>query len=282
MRPAKKRIPLKKVKALVLTGNGINCEREMAHACKMAGADVVDIVFLYDLLSGEVRLDDYHFLNLPGGFLDGDDLGSAKAGAHRLKYARIGGRGERLEESILRFIREGKLILGVCNGFQLMVKAGLLPALSGRYGEQEVTLTCNESGRFEDRWVGLKVDPASPCIFTRGLERLYLPVRHGEGKFIPRDGEVLEEMRKKRLVALQYADPVTQKPTEKYPLNPNGSVEGIAGICDETGRLFGLMPHPEAYLDFVNHPRWTREKVPEEGMGLAIFRNAVEHIRRDL
>ena len=140
-----------KVKAIVLAGNGTNCEMEMAHACRIAGADQVDIVFLYDLLSGEVKLDDYHFLNLPGGFLDGDDLGSAKAMAHRLKHAKIAGSGERLEEVILRFIGQGKLILGICNGFQLMVKSGLLPGLRGNYGTQEVTLTFNDSGRFEDR-----------------------------------------------------------------------------------------------------------------------------------
>jgi phosphoribosylformylglycinamidine synthase len=273
---------MKKVKSIVLAGNGINCEMEMAHACRLAGSEVVDIVYLYDILSGEVKLDDYHFLNLPGGFLDGDDLGSAKAMAHRLKYAKIAGSGERLEEVIFRFIKQGKLILGVCNGFQLMVKAGLLPGFDGNYGQQEVTLTFNESGRFEDRWVYLKVNPGSPSIFTRGLKGIYLPVRHGEGKFIPRDEAVLAELEGKNLIALQYSDSEYQKPTMEYPLNPNGSVSSIAGISDETGRIFGLMPHPEAYLSFVNHPRWTREKVPEEGMGLAIFRNAVEYIRKNL
>ncbi len=273
---------MKKVKSIVLAGNGINCEMEMAHACKLGGADVVDIVYIYDLLSGEVKLDDYHFLNLPGGFLDGDDLGSAKAMAHRLKYAQIAGTGERLEDAILRFVGEGKLILGVCNGFQLMVKAGLLPGLGRSYGKQAVTLTFNDSGRFEDRWVYLKVNPGSPAIFTKGLKGLYLPVRHGEGKFIPRDEGVLAEMEKKNLIALQYSDAASQKPTMEYPLNPNGSLSAAAGISDETGRLFGLMPHPEAYLSFVNHPRWTREKVPEEGMGLALFRNAVEYISRNL
>ena len=273
---------MKKVKALVLAGNGINCETEMAHACKLGGADGVDIVYIYDLLSGEVKLDDYHFLNLPGGFLDGDDLGSAKAMAHRLKYARIAGSGERLEEGILRFIREGKLILGVCNGFQLMVKSGLIPGLGGNFGQQTVTLTFNDSGRFEDRWVYLKVNPDSPSIFTKGIKGLYLPVRHGEGKFIPRDEEVLAQLARKNLIALQYSDPNYQSPTMEYPLNPNGAVAAIAGISDETGRLFGLMPHPEAYLYFVNHPRWTREKVPEEGMGLAVFRNAIDYIRKNL
>jgi phosphoribosylformylglycinamidine synthase len=273
---------MKKVKALVLAGNGINCEMEMAHACKLGGADVVDIVYLYDLLSGEVGLDDYHFLNLPGGFLDGDDLGSAKAMAHRIKYAPIAGTGEGLEKAILRFIHQGKLILGVCNGFQLMVKAGLLPGLGGSYEKQAVTLTFNDSGRFEDRWVYLRVNPNSPSVFTRGLKGLYLPIRHGEGKFIPRDENVLAELERKNLIALQYSGPDCQKPTMEYPLNPNGAVSAVAGICDETGRLFGLMPHPEAYLYFVNHPRWTREKVPEEGMGLVIFRNAVEYIRKNL
>lgn len=273
---------MKKVKSIILAGNGINCEMEMAHACKLGGADVVDIVYIYDLLSGEVKLDDYHFLNLPGGFLDGDDLGSAKATAHRLKHARISGSGESLEEGILRFIREGKLILGVCNGFQLMVKSGLIPGLGGNYGNQTVTLTFNDSGRFEDRWVYLKVNPASPSIFTKGLKGLYFPVRHGEGNFIPRDEEVLAELIRKNLVTLQYSDPEYHGPKMEYPLNPNGSISAIAGICDETGRLFGLMPHPEAYLYSVNHPRWTREKVPEEGMGLAFFRNAVDYIRKNL
>jgi len=273
---------MKKVKSVILAGNGINCEMEMAHACRLAGSEVVDIVYLYDILSGEIQLDNYHFLNLPGGFLDGDDLGSAKAMAHRLKYAKIAGSGECLEEVILRFIGEGKLVLGVCNGFQLMVKAGLLPGFDGNYGKKVVTLTCNDSGRFEDRWVYLKVNSQAPCIFTKGLKGVYLPVRHGEGKFIPQDGEVLKKLQQENLIALQYSEPDYQNPTMEYPLNPNGAIAAIAGICDQTGRLFGMMPHPEAYLYSVNHPRWTRERVAEEGMGLAIFRNAVEYIRKVL
>ncbi|MDH4266152.1 MAG: phosphoribosylformylglycinamidine synthase subunit PurQ [Deltaproteobacteria bacterium] len=273
---------MKKVKSIILAGNGINCEMEMAHACRLAGSEVVDIVYLYDILSGEIQLDNYHFLNLPGGFLDGDDLGSAKAMAHRLKYAKIAGSGECLEEVILRFIGEGKLVLGVCNGFQLMVKAGLLPGFDGNYGKKVVTLTCNDSGRFEDRWVYLKVNSHGPCIFTKGLKGVYLPVRHGEGKFIPQDGVVLKKLQQENLIALQYSEPDYQNPTMEYPLNPNGAIAAIAGICDQTGRLFGMMPHPEAYLYSVNHPRWTRERVAEEGMGLAIFRNAVEYIRKVL
>ncbi len=273
---------IKNVKAIVITGYGTNCEMEMAHACKLAGADQVDIVHISELLAGETRLDDYHFLNLPGGFLDGDDLGAGQAGAHRLKYAKIKGSSERILDQLLKFIREGKLILGVCNGFQLMVKMGLLPGFEANYESRMVSLTYNDSGRFEDRWVTLAVNPRSPCVFTTGLTQLYLPVRHGEGKFVTRDEATLSRIRDENLVMLRYADPTNGHPTMDYPLNPNGSRDAVAGLCDPTGRLFGLMPHPEAFLHRTNHPRWTREKLPEEGQGLILFRNAVRFIRENL
>jgi phosphoribosylformylglycinamidine synthase len=265
------------VKSLVITGNGTNCELEMAHACRLGGSDVVDIVHISTLLSGEKRLLDYHILNLPGGFLDGDDLGSAKANATRLRYARTP-EGASLFEQICTFVREGNLILGICNGFQLLVKLGLVPDSAGRI-EQSATLTFNDSGRFEDRWVHLLVNPNSPCVFTRGLERLYLPVRHGEGKFIPADEQVLRQIEEQHLITLQYCDTHYRTPAMDYPANPNGSVSAIAGICDPSGRVFGMMPHAEAYLHATNHPRWTREQLPEEGMGVALFRNAVEYVR---
>jgi phosphoribosylformylglycinamidine synthase len=273
---------MKEVRSIVLTGYGINCEVEMAHACRLAGSEVVEIVHINELIYGDKRLDDYHFLNLPGGFLDGDDLGAAKAGANRIRYAKVLKDTEKLYDQFLRFIRSGKLILGVCNGFQLMVKLGLIPNLEGGDGKQEVTLTFNDSGRFEDRWVYLKVNPEAPSVFTKGLRGVYLPVRHGEGKFIPKDGETLEEIKRRNLIVLQYSDETYEKPVMDYPLNPNGSIEAIAGLCDESGRLMGLMPHPEAYLHRTNHPRWTREALPEEGMGVAFFRNAVQYIRQNL
>ena len=269
----------KKIRSIVITGNGTNCEMEMAHACRLAGADEVDIVHICSLLYGEKSLDDYHFLNLPGGFLDGDDLGSAKAGANRILHAAIAGKTEKLYDQFARFIRDGKLILGVCNGFQLMVKTGLLPGFDNDYVTQTVTLTHNDSGRFEDRWIYLKVNPDSPCVFTRGIQGLYLPVRHGEGKFLAKDQDLMSRLHRDRLVALQYCDSHYQEATMAYSDNPNGSLDGIAGICNDTGRIFGLMPHPEAYLHYTNHPRWTRETLPEEGMGLAIFKNAIEFIR---
>ena len=269
----------KKVKSIVLTGNGTNCEREMAHACRLAGSDVVDIVYISDLLYGVKKLDDYHFLNLPGGFLDGDDLGSAKANANRIRHAAVKKDSEKLYEQFIRFINDGKLVLGICNGFQLMVKLALLPGFDADYGRQKVTLSFNDSGRFEDRWVSLKMNPASPCVFTKGLKGMYLPVRHGEGKLIAASETVRKRLHRMNHVAAQYSTADFSAPTDEYPLNPNGSTDAIAGICNESGRLFGMMPHPEAYLHRTNHPRWTREDLPEEGAGLAIFRNAVDFIR---
>ena len=273
----------KQVRAIVIAGNGTNCEREVAHACRLAGAETADIVHIAELLAGRVRLEDYHFLNLAGGFLDGDDLGSAKAGANRISHARIRGEEATLRDQMQQFVADGKLIMGVCNGFQLMVKMGLLPASDGNYRHQATSLTFNDCGRFEDRWCYLKVDPASPCIYTRGLTGLYLPVRHGEGKFVVDGPDTLAAIETGNLAPVWYSDAVYAAATEQYPLNPNGSQAGIAGVCDPSGRLFGLMPHPEAYLHRIHHPRWTREKdLPEAGMGLWLYQNAVSFIREEL
>jgi phosphoribosylformylglycinamidine synthase I len=272
----------KTVKAVVIAGNGTNCEREVAAACRMAGAEC-DIIHIAELITGRARLDHYHFLNLAGGFLDGDDLGSAKAGANRLTHAAVKESRETLSDQVLRFIADGKLVMGVCNGFQLMTKMGLLPALGGDYHRQSATLTFNDCGRFEDRWCYLKVDQASPCVFTRGLTGVYLPVRHGEGKFVVADDRVLRQIDAKHLAVVKYADAEYRAPVMDYPWNPNGSVEAIAGVCDESGRLFGLMPHPEAYVHRTHHPRWTREPdLPEEGMGLWLYNNAISYIREKL
>jgi phosphoribosylformylglycinamidine synthase len=265
-----------KPRAIIISGNGTNCEREAAEACRLGGFEA-DIVHISWILSGEVTLDSYHFLNLTGGFLDGDDLGSAMVQANRLKYAVVAGDGERVSDQLSRFIEGGKPILGVCNGFQLMVKMGLLPGFGAGY-ERTATLTFNDSGRFEDRWVTLLADEKSPCIFTKHIPSVDLPVRHGEGKFTVKDEEVLGQLQMKHLLPVYYMDPVTGQPTMTYPENPNGSVEAAAGLCSPSGLLFGLMPHPEAYLHRVNHPRWTRENLPEEGAGVAFFRNAYEYV----
>jgi phosphoribosylformylglycinamidine synthase len=274
---------MKKTRAIVITGNGTNCETEAAHACSLGGFDEAVIAHIADILSGDIRLDDFHFLNLTGGFLDGDDLGSAKAQANRFKYAKVDALEEHLIDQLLRFISDGKPILGVCNGFQLMVKMGLLPGFDGNRLDQVATLTFNDCGRFQDRWVYLKYNPASPSIFTRGIERgIYLPIRHGEGKFVTASPTFLERIESDSLAVLKYSDPNYGAPTMEFPLNPNGSVNAIAGICDASGLLMGLMPHPEAFCHRTNHPRWTREELPEEGDGLILFRNAAEYVRGNL
>ena len=270
-------------RAIVITGNGTNCEMEAAHACRLGEFDEAVIAHIAEILSGEISLDDFHFLNLTGGFLDGDDLGSAKAQANRLKHAVVAGSGERLVEQFTRFIRAGKLILGVCNGFQLMVKMGMLPGLDGDYLSQSVTLTHNDCGRFQDRWTYLKVDPASPCVFTRGIEKgIYLPMRHGEGKFLCDSDATLERIEREHLATFKYSGPDYLEPTMEFPANPNGSCNAIAGICDPTGCLMGLMPHPEAFVHYTQHPRWTREQLPEEGDGLILYKNAAEYVRKNL
>ncbi len=267
------------VKAIVIAGNGTNCEREVAHACKLAGAEA-DIVHIAELLAGRVDLADYQFLNLAGGFLDGDDLGSAKAGANRLLNAPVVGSSSSLAEQIKQFIADGKLVMGVCNGFQLLVKMGLLPAIDGNY-KQNCTLTNNQQGRFENRWSWLKVDPESPCVYTCGLHGLYLPVRHGEGRFVADSPETLQQLEDLHLSVLKYAD-CDLHPTMEFPDNPNGSQAAIAGICDPTGRLFGLMPHPEAFTHCTHHPRWTRETLAEDGAGLLLYKNAIRFIQQEL
>jgi phosphoribosylformylglycinamidine synthase subunit PurQ / glutaminase len=267
------------VRVMVLAGNGINCEMETAHACKLGGASEVDITYLWDLASGETSLSGYDMLCLPGGFLDGDDLGSARATSIRIRNTTVG--ESRLFDQFEKFVADGGLAIGICNGFQLMVKLGLLPALGDELGSQQVTLTVNDSNRFEDRWVSLQADPESPCVFTRGLDKIQLPVRHGEGKLVSADKDTFEKLVDGRLISLKYIDPATGEPTEEYPLNPNGSPLGAAALTSPNGRLLGLMPHPEGFLHRTNHPQWTRRDLPEDGDGLALFKNAIRFIREE-
>ncbi len=254
------------VKALILAGYGINCENETAYCFRKAGAQA-EIVHLRDLLSMERGLLDYHILAFPGGFSFGDDIASGKVLANKFKVS--------LFDDLVELVRSGGLVIGICNGFQVLVKMGLLPGFHGDYGAQKVTLTFNDSGKFEDRWVHLRVEN-SKCIFTKGIKRMYLPVRHAEGKFFTSQN-VLEKLNKNHQVVMRYISPEGGKAI--YPWNPNGSLEDIAGICDETGRVFGLMPHPEAFNHYTNHPRWRREKIRESGM--KIFENAVKYIKEN-
>ena len=191
-----------------------------------------------------------------------------------------------LGEQLKAFVDGGNLILGICNGFQALVNLGLLPGFESRYRDREVALTHNDSGNFRDAWVALKVNPRSPSVFTKGISRAEFPIRHGEGKFYATD-DTVNRLFQNDQVVLQYADANGEAAEGRWPMNPNGSLSDIAGICDPTGRIFGLMPHPEAYNHFTNHPDWTRRKLAlaregkkiekEEGEGIAVFRNAVEY-----
>jgi len=267
-----------KIKALVPTGHGINCELETRRALELAGFDRIDLVHLNLLASGETDPADYGIIVFPGGFLDGDDLGAAQACANRIRHSRVN--GERLIDRLIQFVNSGRLVLGICNGFQLLTKLGMLPALEGDYTRRDLTLMGNDKGRFEDRWVNLIVDRNSPCVFTSGIDHLYLPVRHGEGKIVGRDPGFTRNLVDRHQAVVRYAGPYHDEPTDEYPYNPNGSEQAIAGVCDPTGRVFGLMPHPECFVHRTNHPRWTREELPEEGDGLAIFKNAAAFLRK--
>ena len=248
----------------MLYGYGINCERESAYAIEKSGG-CADIIHINKVLENPKMLEEYNLLMIPGGFSFGDDLGSGKVFGNKMKF--------RLREPLEEFVKAQKLILGICNGFQVLVKMGLLPEPDF---VQRVTLTANDSGHFEDRWVILKTNRDAPCIFTKGLDYLLLPVRHGEGKFVVKDDAVLTELKAKNQVVFQYTN--EDGKLAGYPYNPNGSVENIAGICDKTGRIFGMMPHPEAFNIPENCPYWTKGTV-KEPLGLRLFKNAVEQMK---
>lgn len=267
---------MSRVNALVITGYGTNCEQESAYAVRQAGANAAQIAYFSDLTAERNNFKDYNYLICPGGFLDGDDLGAAQAAALRWSYAKDKS-GNPVLDQLKSFFEAGGIILGICNGFQLLVKLGLLPAVGGKYFERSVSLSHNDSGRFEDRWVHLKANPDSPCVFTKGVDTIYLPVRHGEGKIIPKDDKHLEQLKAGNHIALQYIDPESGEPTLEYPHNPNGSPLGIAGLTDPSGRILGLMPHPEAYNHPTNHPGWTRGE--EQKLGLALLEGGVKYLK---
>ena len=258
------------VSTLVLSGFGINCENETCLAFERAGASTT-CIHLNDLIDQPDLLKQFQILAIPGGFSFGDDVASGKIFANRLRF-KLGG-------ALQEFVNAGKLVIGICNGFQVMVKMGILPLLENQF-KQDVTLTHNNSDRFENRWVKLKVNRDSPCVWLKDIDTLEVPIRHGEGKFIPRNDTIMEDLNGANQIAVQYAMQDGTPAQGSFPENPNGSINDVAGICDPTGRIFGLMPHPEAFLDATNHPRWTRKKSEGDGAGLKIFRNAVEFVRQ--
>lgn len=249
-----------KVKTVILRAPGTNCDAETAFAFQQAGA-IVSLIHISQLIRGEQRLFDYQIFVIPGGFTYGDDISAGKVLANELRLT--------LGEDVQNFIDNGGLILGICNGFQVLVKSGILPRTNG--GAPPVTLAANDSGKFECRWVYLKVNKDSPCLFTKGIDRMYLPVAHAEGKVVT-STSTLSDLN----IVLYYTDE-RGNTNAGYPHNPNGSVGNIAGICDASGRVFALMPHPERHVRGTQHPRWTREGAKVYGDGFQIFANAVKY-----
>lgn len=253
-----------KPRVLVVRAAGTNCDVETAYAFESAGGQA-ERVYIDEVKSTDIS--DYQIIALPGGFTYGDDIAAGKILANEIKYM--------LRDRFLEFIEKDKLIIGICNGFQVLVKCGILPAFNTHFEEQSVSLVMNDSERFEDRWVFLKVS-AARSVFTKNLKSIItLPVAHAEGKFVVRDDDVQEKI--KQHIVFQYVDGKGKE--AGYPCNPNGSLLNIAGITDVSGRILGLMPHPERHISYFQHPQHTRDKVDEPGDGWYIFKNAINYFK---
>jgi phosphoribosylformylglycinamidine synthase subunit PurQ / glutaminase len=301
----------KKIKILIPIGFGLNCDYETQYAYHLATKSngdkglirwetkkkvnftrrensnaIIDNIHLSELYADKIPLQDYHHISLIGGFEHGDDNGSAVAWADNMK--------QYLGDKLYRFIEDKKPILGICNGFQALGKLGLLPGLDD-YQTRRITVTYNDCGNFRDQWVTIHINLDSPCIYTKGISLLKSPVRHGEGKIIIDSTDTLDRIIKNEQHALMYNLKDTKKPAQgNFPDNPNGSEHDIAGICDPTGLIFGLMPHPEAFNDWTNADQWTRTKyemkkkginykeINPEGDGIKIFRNVCDYIKENL
>jgi len=265
------------VRILIMSGYGINCEKESAEAFQKAGGEA-EIVHINDLISGKKKLLDYEIIMFPGGFSYGDDTGSGNAFANKIK--------NNLWEELMKFIESGKLILGICNGFQVMTYLGLF---SGEFGKKINAMEANNSNRYECRWVHIKNDNSN-CVFTKGVGITHLPVAHGEGRFYC-SKEVFKDLKKNNQIVFRYCDEKGGEVDGEYPLNPNGSFFDIAGICDKTGRIMGMMPHPERAIYSINDPEFhlKKEIAKRDGENVKelidsnfrIFKNAVDYFKED-
>ena len=258
-------------RVLILRAPGTNCDEETAHAFALAGG-VAERWHVNRVLESPQRLGEFQVLCIPGGFSYGDDIAAGRILGNQIQH--------HLADALESFRESGKLILGICNGFQVLLKTKLLAAPDDR--GPSATLTLNDSGRFEARWVRLGVEPGK-CVFLQGIQAMELPVAHAEGKFVTRDAEVFSAMEAAGQLVLRYRPGARTprlaraEPDVPYPANPNGAMGDVAGICDTTGRVLGLMPHPERFVDPTQHPRWTREPRREAGDGLRLFQNAVRY-----
>ena len=269
------------VNAIVLRAAGINCDMETQYALELAGASSQRI-HINRVIEDKQLLDGFEILVIPGGFSYGDDVAAGKILANQIVH--------HLSETLRKFIDDGKLILGICNGFQVLVKAGILPGFDKNLATSDerrttsdepratnpVTITNNDSGRFEDRWVYL-APQTKKCVFIEQDRQIYLPIAHGEGKVVTKDTATLDKLKSDGHIAFKYVD---ENGSEgPFPINPNGSTASIAGLADTTGRVLGLMPHPERFVRPTQHPRWCRLKDKVDADGMTIFNNAVKYVR---
>ncbi len=254
------------VKAIVLRAAGINCDMETEYALELAGAKA-QRVHINRIIEDKNLLDEFQIIVFPGGFSYGDDVAAGKILANQIVH--------HLFDPIRKFIEQGKLVLGICNGFQVLVKTGILPGGDSASAPQEdVTITWNDSGKFEDRWVCL-APQTERCVFIEPGRHIYLPIAHAEGKIVTKDASVLESLTSEDHIAFKYVDENGNE--GDYPVNPNGSVRSIAGLTDATGRVLGLMPHPERFVRPTQHPRWSRQENVECD-GMTLFNNAVRYV----
>lgn len=258
-----------KIKAIVLRAAGINCDMETEYALELAGAESKR-VHINRIIEDKKLLEQFQIIVFPGGFSYGDDVAAGKILGNQTVHHLFG--------PLKKFIEDGKLVLGICNGFQALVKAGILPGENSTKNEQTVTITYNDSGKFEDRWVYL-APQSERCIFIEPGRRIYLPIAHAEGKVVSRDQASLENLKSEGQIAFKYVDKDGKE--GDYPINPNGSVDSIAGLTDSTGRVLGLMPHPERFTRPTHHPHWSRFKDKPDPDGMTIFNNAVKFIRQN-
>jgi phosphoribosylformylglycinamidine synthase len=267
-----------KPETLVLTGYGINCEEETAFAFSTAGSDT-RIIHINDLIENRKILDDYQILVFPGGFSYGDDTGSGKALANRMK--------NNLFEEIQKFIERDTLTLGICNGFQVLVNLGLLPLLNSFDGTAQAALEYNASFRYQCRWIDVMIEKDSPSIFTKNIEKMHIPVAHGEGNFYAPE-DIIDKIESQNLVSMRYIKDDGSPADSVFPFNPNGSMNDIASICSPDGRITGMMPHPERGMFFTQRDDWTllKEKfiredkdIPVYSDGVTIFTNAVNYFK---
>lgn len=257
------------VKVIVLRAAGINCDLETEYALELAGA-TAQRVHINRIIENTKLLEKFQILVFPGGFSYGDDVAAGKILGNQIIH--------HLSEPIQKFIDAGKLVLGICNGFQTLVKAGILPGGDSGKQQSSITITYNDSGKFEDRWVYL-APQTKKCVFIEPGRQIYLPVAHGEGKVVTKDTATIEKLKSAGHIAFKYVDEGGKE--GDYPINPNGSVDSIAGLTDTTGRVLGLMPHPERHVRPTQHPHWSRLKDKTDADGMTIFANAVKFIQEN-